>query len=87
MEGSKTGKAEPNPKKNVWLIGDQQRNASLRHGGIGDDRKLPVGTSECEDCERRGERERAWIRIDTGRGSPQRSGVLWSGGGGVDDRR
>lgn len=42
INGNKIGKAEPNSKKKIWLIGDQQRNTSLRHGGNGDDRKLPA---------------------------------------------
>lgn len=39
--GNKIGKAEPNSIKKIWLIGDQQRNTSLRHDGIVNDRKLP----------------------------------------------
>lgn len=42
MQDAKIGKTELNSKKNIWLIGDQQRNTSLRHGAIGSDRTLPV---------------------------------------------
>jgi hypothetical protein len=42
INGNKIGKAELNSKKQIWLIGDQQRNTSLRHGATGNDRNMPV---------------------------------------------
>ena len=54
--GNKTGKAEPNSKKKFWLIGDQQRNTSLRHGGIESDRKLPA-LPGCKDEKTADERQ------------------------------
>lgn len=69
--GNKTGKAEPNSKKKFWLIGDQQRNTSLRHGGIGNDRKLPdasgANMKKMQGTRRKGEERMAWIGEDVSR--------------------